>query len=261
MSHTERVDAVHESRGTSGDLEYSEFGFGPVFTMLHPGGTDSRALTPIVERFAEEYRVLAPDRRGHGRTPDTDGPMTFEGMADDTIRFMERHATGPAPLLGYSDGAVVALLVALRRPDLVSHLVFVSGVYSLAGWPADTLDAEVPEFMADAYADVSPDGREHYAVVTEKLTRMHAAGPTMTPADLGTIRLPVLVLVGDDDDMALEHIVELYRALPVGELAVVPHASHGVLVEKPDLCRDLIREFLRPDKPATFAPVRRARTD
>lgn len=240
------------------DLEFTELGTGPVFTMLHPGGTDARALTPIIERFAEQYRVLAPDRRGHGRTPDADGPMTFEGMADDSIRFLERHTSGPAPLLGYSDGAVVALLVALRRPDLVSHLVFVSGVFSLAGWPADTLDADVPEFLVDAYAEVSPDGRAHFAVVTEKLHRMHTEGPTLTPAELATIRMPVLVLVGDDDDMALEHIVELYRALPLGELAVVPHASHGVLVEKPDLCRDLIVEFLRLDKPDTFAPVRRA---
>ena len=243
------------------DLEFIELGTGPVFTMLHPGGTDARALTPIIQRFAEEYRVLAPDRRGHGRTPDSDAPMTFEGMAEDTIRFLAQHTAGPSPLLGYSDGAVVALIVALRRPDLVSHLVFVSGVYSLEGWPASTLAADVPEFMVDAYAEVSPDGREHYAVVTEKLDRMHELGPTLTPADLATIVMPVLVLVGDDDDMALEHILELYRALPAGELAVVPHASHGVLVEKPDLCRDLIVEFLRPDKPATFAPVRRARSD
>jgi len=243
---------------TPTDLEFIERGTGPLFTMLHPGGTDARALTPIIERFAEAYRVLAPDRRGHGRTADADGPMTFDGMADDTIHFLEQHTSGPAPLLGYSDGAVVALLVALRRPDLVSHLVFVSGVFSLAGWPASTLQAEVPQFMVDAYAEVSPDGREHFVVIAEKLQRMHELGPTLTPADLATIHLPVLVLVGDDDDMALEHIVELYRALPAGELAVVPHASHGVLVEKPDLCRDLIVEFLRPDKADTFAPVRRA---
>jgi pimeloyl-ACP methyl ester carboxylesterase len=258
MSRSDREDAVDQPPTQAADLEFVEFGVGPVFTMLHPGGTDARALTPIIERFAEQYRVLAPDRRGHGRTPDTDDPMTFDGMADDTIRFLERHTAGPAPLLGYSDGAVVALVVALRRPDLVSHLVFVSGVYSLAGWPAATLDADVPEFMVDAYAEVSPHGREHYAVITAKLDRMHRTGPTLTPADLARIELPVLVLVGDDDDMPLEHILELYRALPAGELAVVPHASHGVLVEKPDLCRDLIVEFLRPDKPATFAPVRRA---
>lgn len=235
-----------------------ESGRAALFTKLHPGGTDSRALTSIAELFTDRYRVLTPDRRGHGRTPDTEEPLTFEGLADEVIGFLDDQAAGASPLLGYSDGAVIALLVALRRPDLVSHLVFVSGVFSLAGWPASTLNAEIPEFMIDAYAEVSPDGREHFAVLAAKLKRMHELGPTLTVEDLATITLPVLIVVGDDDDMALEHILELYRALPAGELAVVPHASHGVLVEKPDLCAALITEFLRPDKPDTFAPVRRA---
>jgi len=239
-------------------LSVTELGAGPLFPMLHPGGTDSRALTAIAGCFTDRYQVLLPDRRGHGRTPDSPGPMTFEAMADDTITLLEQRGAGASPLLGYSDGAVVALVVALMRPDLVSHLVFVSGVYSLDGWPPQTLDAEVPQFMEDAYAEVSPDGREHFAVVVEKARRLHTLGPTLTLEQLGTIALPVLVIVGDDDDMSLEHILSLYRALPAGELAVVPHASHGVLVEKPELCATLITEFLRPGKPATFAPVRRA---
>lgn len=242
-------------------LTYSEQGSGPVFTMLHPGGVDSRALEAIVATFRDRYRVLTPDRRGHGRTPDAHGPMTFEGMAEDTVAFLEEHGVGPAPLLGYSDGAVVALLVALRPPDLVSHLVFVSGVHSRSGWPAETLDAEPAPFFADLYAEVSPDGREHYAVVVDKLRRMHELGPDVPIEELAALRLPVLVIVGDDDDMPLEHVLELYRALPAGELAVVPHASHGVLVEKPGLCHDLIADFLRDERPATFAPVRRRRNE
>jgi pimeloyl-ACP methyl ester carboxylesterase len=240
------------------ELEFLERGSGQTFTMLHPGGTDARSLMPVIDIFSRTFRVLAPDRRGHGRTPDAPGPMTFEAMADDTIAFLERHSSVPSPLLGYSDGAVVALLVALVRPDLVSHLVFVSGVFSRDGWPDETLDAVAPDFMVDAYAEVSPDGRDHYRVVAEKARQMHRLGPTLTPDDLTQLGLPVLVMAGDDDDMSLEHIVELYRSLPAGELAIIPHASHGVLVEKPELCARLITEFLRPDKPATLAPVRRA---
>jgi len=240
-------------------LEFTEKGAGPLFTMLHPGGTDSRALTSIVDLFADRFRVLTPDQRGHGRTPDSNAPLSFEQMAEDTIALLEAQSAAPSPLLGYSDGAVVALLVTLRRPDLVSHLVFVSGVFALDGWPASTLAGDVPDFMVDSYAEVSPDGRDHYAVVVEKLHRMHQLGPTVTTAELGSIDVPVLVIIGDDDDMSLEHIVELYRSLPAGELAVVPHASHGVLVEKPELCASLIDDFLRDDKPETFAPIRRAR--
>lgn len=247
----------YSSSGTALGLLHRERGDGPLFVMLHPGGVDSRALEPLVELFAGRYRVVTPDQRGHGRTPDRPGPMTFEGMADDTIAFLERMNAGPSPLLGYSDGAVVALSVAVRRPDLVSHLVFVSGVYSLGGWPTETLEGDVPEFMVDAYAQVSPDGREHYAVVAQKLRRMHETGPSLGLDQIGAMQVPTLVMVGDDDDMALEHIVALYRALPRGELAVIPHASHGVLVEKPRLCESLITEFLQPERKVTFAPIRR----
>lgn len=111
--------------------------------------------------------------------------------------------------------------------------------------------------MVDAYAEVSPDGREHYGEVAAKLRRMHEEGPVFTDADLAGLDLPVLVLVGDDDEVRLEHAVAAYRALPGGELAVVPHASHGVLVEKPQLCARLITDFHAADKPATFAPRRR----
>lgn len=248
-----------ERAGPAGGLWSSARGSGPEFVLLHPGGTDSRALDPLVAELAGRYRVITPDQRAHGRTPDREGPLSYAAMAEDTIAFLEEEAGAPVHLLGYSDGAVVALTVALRRPDLVRDLVLAAGVHHRDGWEPGVLagEAEVPDFMVDAYAEVSPDGREHYAEVVAKLRRMHEEGPALTDADLAGLDLPVLVLVGDDDEVRLEHAVAAYRALPHGELAVVPHASHGVLVEKPQLCARLITDFHAADKPATFAPRRR----
>ncbi|MEX5300254.1 alpha/beta fold hydrolase [Kocuria sp. CPCC 205292] len=248
-----------EPTGRSGGLWSSARGNGPHFVLLHPGGTDSRALDPLVAELTGRYRVITPDQRGHGRTPDREGPLSYAAMAEDTTAFLGAAAETPVHLLGFSDGAVVALTVALRRPDLVRDLVLAGGVYHHDGWEPGVLaeEAEAPEFMADAYAEVSPDGRGHYGEVVAKLRRMHAAEPAFTDADLADLGLPVLVLVGDDDEVRLEHAVALYRALPHGELAVVPHASHGVLVEKPQLCARLITDFHAADKPAGFAPRRR----
>lgn len=241
----------------SSRLHHSEQGTGEPFVMLHPGGVDARALDPIVEQFPERFHIYTPDQRGHGRTPDMPGEMTFTAMAEDTIAFIDDIVGGAVHLLGYSDGAIVALLVAMKRPDLVRNLVFVAGVYHRDGWLDGVLGGETPEFMADMYSEVSPDGREHFATVVGKLERMHAKEPTMSTAELARVRCPALVIVGDDDEMALEHVISLYRALPRGELAVIPHASHGVLVEKAHLCGLMITEFLDPQKPATFAPIRR----
>ena len=80
----------------------------------------------------------------------------------------------------------------------------------------------------------------------------------VTTDDLSRIGARTLVMVADDDEVRLEHALELYRSLPDAELAVVPGTSHGLLVEKPALCNLLITEFLAQDPVPTFAPIRRA---
>jgi len=94
--------------------------------------------------------------------------------------------------------------------------------------------------------------------VQKKLDQMHALGPTLTKDDLKSIRCRTLVMVSDDDEVPLEHAVDFYRAVPDGELAVIPGTSHGLLVEKPDLCNKILVDFLILDPITTFAPIRRA---
>ena len=255
LQHTRTMTADSEPASTM--LTFSERGAGEPFVMLHPGGVDARSLSPIVDQFSGRFQVYTPDQRGHGRTPDSPQEMTFTSMTEDTIAFIEDVVGRAVHLLGYSDGATVALLVAMKRPDLVRNLVFVAGVYHRDGWLDGVLDGETPEFMTDRYAEVSPDGRDHYATVVSKLDRMHSEEPALSLVELSQVACPTLVLVGDDDEMSLEHVISLYRALPFGELAIIPHASHGVLVEKAQLCGLMITEFLEPQKPATFAPLRR----
>ena len=151
------------------------------------------------------FRVFTPERRGHGRTADVDGPITYELMAADTIAFMERVVGAPAHLVGSSDGAVVALVAAMRRPDLVRRLVLVAGVFNRDGWVPEAVDpdAEPPEFMATGYAEVSPDGREHFPIVAAKLARMRAEEPTLAASELSGVSCHTLVMVGDDDEVTL----------------------------------------------------------
>lgn len=240
---------------------YDERGEGEPLVLLHPGGAgvDARAWGPNLPSLAERFRVFTPERRAHGRTPDADGPITFELMADDTIAFLEAVVGEPAHLMGSSDGATVALLVALRRPDLIRKLAFVAGVFHRDGWAPGVIDPDniPPEFLARLYGELSPDGAQHYPVVVAKLAKMHTEGPTLTVGDVNRIANRTLVMVGDDDEVRLEHAIELYRSLPNGELAIVPGTSHGLLVEKPGLCNAIIIDFLTTDPVATMAPIRR----
>lgn len=239
---------------------YDERGQGDPCVLLHPGGAgvDSRALAPTVDALSQVFRAYTPEQRAHGRTPDVDGPVSYELMAQDTIMFIEGVISQPVYLLGVSDGAVVALMVARRRPDLVRRLVFAAGVFHRDGWEEGVLDGEPPEFLKQSYGEISPDGIGHYDVVVAKLAAMHAREPRLTRTDLHQITPRTLVIVGDDDQVRLEHAIEMYRHLPDAELAVVPGTSHGLLVEKPGLCNLIIAEFMTKDPVHTFAPIRRA---
>ncbi len=89
------------------------------------------------------------------------------------------------------------------------------------------------------------------------MAQAHLVEPALGPADLARVGCRSLVMVGDDDEVRLEHAIELYRALPEGELAIVAGTSHGLLVEKPQLCNRIILEFLEHDPVPTLAPIRR----
>ena len=155
-------------------------GHGEPFVLLHPGGSDSRALDPLIAELDGTYACFTPDQRAHGRSRHVPGPLTFEAMAANTVAFLERSAETPVHLLGYSDGAIVALYVALARPDLVRSLVFAAAVFHYEGWLPGVLDGEVPSSMGDSYGELSPDGRNHWPVVVEKLDALHAVAPALT---------------------------------------------------------------------------------
>ncbi len=239
---------------------YEERGHGDPLVLLHPGGAgvDARAFGPNLDALAQHFHVFTPERRAHGRTPDVEGPITYELMAQDTIAFLDTVIGQPVHLLGYSDGAVVALLVALSRPDLVSRLVLAAGIFHHEGWHEGVLDGEPPAFLRDSYGQISPDGIGHYDVVAAKLAATHADEPALDASELQELTTRTLVMVADDDEVRLEHAVEMYRGLPDAELAVVPGTSHGLLMEKPDMCHQLITDFLSQDPVATLAPIRRA---
>ena len=141
---------------------YDERGDGDPLVLLHPGGAgvDARAFGPNLGPLAARFHVYTPERRGHGHTPDVAGPVTFDAMAQDTIAFLETVVGQRAHVVGSSDGAIVALLVALRRPDLIDRLVLAAGVFHFNGWHPQVIDPsnEPPEFLAQLYAEASPTG-------------------------------------------------------------------------------------------------------
>jgi pimeloyl-ACP methyl ester carboxylesterase len=239
---------------------YDELGTGEPVVLLHGGFSNSRDFHGNLADLADDFHLLLPERRGHGHTADVPGPITVELMAQDAIAFVEDTLDDPTRLVGYSAGGIVALWVALRRPDLVSRLALISAAFDVSGTLfRPSADAEPPAPLVAAYAEVSPDGADHFPVVFRKIVDAVETEPGLDPAQLGAVSPRTLVMAGDDDLVTLEHTIELYRGLPNAELAIVPAASHLLLHEKPALCTSLVRDFLTTDQVPTMMPIRRAR--
>ena len=232
--------------------------------LLHGGLTNGDSFSLQVPALvAAGWRVHVPDRRGHGRSPDTDAPFTYASMAEETVAYIEDVVGGPAHVVGYSDGGNAAMLLAIARPDLLRRLVLMGSNFHHDGFMGNDTDADDTEddpgtaFLGSLYGAVSPDGPDHWPVVRNKTVEMFRREPTLSVADLHQITAPTLVLVGDDDAIRLSHTVQLFEALPDAQLAVIPGASHLVAIEQPDLVNGVINSFLaQTGPPAQLLPRR-----
>jgi pimeloyl-ACP methyl ester carboxylesterase len=237
---------------------------GRTVVFLHGGLSSSASLLRVLgPKLSKRFAVAAFDRRGHGRTADTDAPFSYDDMAQETIDFLEL-LRRRVYLLGHSDGANVALLVALKRPDLLHRVVVVGANYHFEGlMPMVDFTPASPDFEQFAldFAARSPDGLHHAAAVVEKSLELNKTQPTLTVEDLHEVSVPVLVMAGDDDVARLDHTISLYEAIPGAQLAIVPGTSHALLKERTKESAHLIEEFfLGPVEPRTQYPIRRAKT-
>ena len=238
---------------------------GEVVLLLHGGlsNTDSFAdvmVTPLQDSF----HLFAYDRAGHGRSADQPGSFYFDFQRDEAIAFITEVIKEPVHLVGYSDGANIALMVAIARPELVKSIVSIA-----ANFNADGI-VDLPEFdpagISDEYraeyAQMSPDAPETLDFKVAKMREIWKVEPKIDLSDITKINVPVLVMAGDDDVVKHSHSIELYEAIPLGQLAIVPGTSHGLVKEKPDLVTGLIKSFLSDQSyPITRHPIRRTNPD
>jgi pimeloyl-ACP methyl ester carboxylesterase len=239
---------------------YDEHGEGEPLVLMHGGLVDTRFFEPNLAPLAEKFHVYTPERRGHGHTPDVEGPITYQLMTDDTIAFLEKVVGKPADLVGHSDGAFIAMNVAMQRPDLVNRLVMISGGFNKSGEAMPEMEwnvEQITQFLGPAYGEVSPDGEEHFPVVATKIGELAATEPNLDVSELGKVTQRSLVMFSDDDLMTLSHAVQMYDALPNAELAIVPGTSHFLMQEKADLVNKIVLDFLTRDAVPTVAAIRR----
>jgi pimeloyl-ACP methyl ester carboxylesterase len=234
---------------------------GEAVLLLHGGLSDTDSFADVmVAPLQDSFHLFAYDRAGHGRSADQPGSFYFNFQRDEAIAFITEVIKQPVHLIGYSDGANIALMVAIARPDLVKSIVSIAGNFSPDGIvdlpefdPAGISD----EFRAE-YAEKSPDAPETLVAKIVKMNEIWKKEPNINLAEIAKISVPTLVLAGDDDVVIHSHSIELFEALPLGQLAIVPGTSHALVKEKPEIVATLINSFLSDQSyPITRYPIRR----
>jgi pimeloyl-ACP methyl ester carboxylesterase len=232
---------------------YEIEGTGEPLLLLHGGLCPIETFSELRSHLTPHFRVYFPERRAHGRTPDVPGPVTYDLMAQDTIAFMEAVGLDSAHLVGWSDGAMVGLLVAMRRPELVQRLVLIGQNLNPDGLrpeiramlQQETMPDMLPPMLRDLYAALSPDGPEHWDTVVDKFWQLYRVEPDLPLSELEKVQAPTLVIMAEHDIPTVEHAREMQRALPDGRLEVVPDASHGLPMERPEVVSRLVLDFLQ----------------
>ena len=232
---------------------------GPALVLLHGGLSATEDWdTYILPAIESSHHVFGYDRTAHGRTGDRAGSLHFTFQTVEAIAYLEDVVKEPAHLIGWSDGGIIALMIAIQRPDLVLSIIAIGANYHFDNGGGPIPDWPITDEDRAEHAMRSPDTP---AALDEKVSRMRRiwnSEPTMTLTDLAKIQCPALILAGDDELFSIEHTGSMYEAIPEGQLAIIPGTSHFVIKEKPELVQAIIKQFLSDlSAPVTREPVRR----
>jgi len=231
-------------------MYYEIRGKGPVLVLLHGGagnGMQFEKQIPVLERH---YRLVIPDMRAQGRSGDNDYPLTYHGMAEDVNVLMSRLGVQRFDVMGWSDGGICGIDLAIHHASRVNHLITFGANYSTAGMQAqdaawvDTATAAAfgPE-MRVGWMALSPEPG-NYDVAMTKILRMWKNEPNFSMKQLGSIRAKTMICAGEHDLVRREHTEALAKAIPKATLWIVPGASHGAIQEKPEEVNAKVLEFL-----------------
>jgi pimeloyl-ACP methyl ester carboxylesterase len=251
-----------EGRVASGgaDIHFTSYGNGPPVLLLH-GGLSHRFswFSQLPWLVASGRQVIVMDTRGHGRSGLGKQALSYRQLAVDAVRVLDRLAVKCADVIGWSDGANTALLLARDWPQRVGRVVAISGNYSPDGLTPDA-SADSRQMSGAPFAwlrGLWTGAGARVRQLEARVKQLWQTGPRLTQADLRAIHQPVLVIVGEKDQITLAHTRAMARLLPDSQLFIVPGGGHATPVTHASRVNAAIARFFRRQGEAGGCPAAR----
>lgn len=244
------------------NMYHEAYGNGEPLILLHGGLGDSSEWKPFIPGLSEHFQVITLDSRGHARTNNPRGALTYRMMSDDVAAFIRLSGLEKASFLGVSDGAQIALEMGMRYTEMVHALVLCAGGYTRSsdayrnawrnlgiGGSEINLD-QLRETVGDSTLEVwrerhaSEENPDRWEKLLRELARLWLTPLNYSSEDFKKVSVPVLLMLGDRDQFfPVEENLEMYRMLPSAELAVLPNSDHGFLFSEVELCAQIVMAF------------------
>ena len=238
-------------------IYYEIYGEGEPLLLLHGNGGSIENFMHQIPELSKHFKVIAVDSRAQGRTTDSDSEITYALMASDMSELIDKLGLGKVNVVGWSDGGNIGLEMAYAHPEQLQKVVALGANYTNENFmaPADSavMDPDDPilqnvrEMMkkgASSGSRLSPD-TIRIPIIRRKLEELVMKYPNFTPDQLKTINIPFLIVAGDHDIINPDQTMALFNNLPMADLFIVPHASHLVPIESPELINSEIIRFLK----------------
>lgn len=221
------------------ELYYQEKGTGEPFIFLHGNGESSSYFGNQINYFQSKYRVIALDTRGHGKSPRGNAPFTIEQFSCDLYDFMNAHQIPSAIILGFSDGANIAMKFAMKHPNMVKALILNGGNLNPKGVKRTTqLPIEIGYKIARHFAAKSPDAGKN-----AEMLGLMVNDPNIEPHELSQITMPTLVICGTNDMIKESHTKEIAENLPDAVLTILK-GTHFIANKCPAEFNRAVDDFL-----------------
>ena len=230
------------------EMYYATYGAGDPVLLIHGGLGNADIWSALVVDLMKDHLVIVADSRGHGRSTRTAEPFGYDLMSSDYLALLDYLKIDKVDLVGWSDGGIIGLDIAMTHPERLDHLFAQAANITTDGVnPAVATDAvfgSYIDWMSKDYARLSPTPDQFEAFVGQ-ISEMWASQPNWTDAQVAAITVPTEIVVGDHDEAILPaHSEKIAGLIPGAKLVILPDASHFAMLQAPDEYTAAVRAFI-----------------